>query len=78
VRSGTTTVLYTDGNPADSGTVNVGPVATDVFRVGAGLTGTDVVLDGRIAELVIVPRAVSASEYAQWRTYAKGHWAGLP
>jgi hypothetical protein len=78
VRSGTSSVLYTDGNSPDTATVNVGVITTDTFRVGAALTGADIFFAGRLAELVIVPRAVTPTEFAQWRTYAKGRWSGLP
>ena len=78
VRNGTSSVLYTDGNAPDTATANVGVVTTNTFRIGAALTGTDIFFGGRLAELVVVPRAVTASEFAQWRTYAKGRWSGLP
>jgi hypothetical protein len=78
VRNGTSSVLYTDGNTPDTATANIGVVTTNTFRIGAGLTGNDIFFAGRLAELVVVPRAVTAAEFAQWRTYAKGRWSGLP
>jgi hypothetical protein len=56
----------------------VGVVTTNAFRIGAALTNADLFLNGEIAELVVVDRAVTAAEYQSFRTYAKGRWSGLP
>jgi hypothetical protein len=78
VNTGTSATLNTDGNPIDSAAHTLGPITTGIFRVGAALTGNVLFLNGRIAELFVVSRAVTAAEYASFRTYARGRWAGLP
>jgi alpha-tubulin suppressor-like RCC1 family protein len=78
IRNGTTVTLRTDGNAADSGTVDAVSISTNAFRVGSAQTFNNLFFSGRIAELVVVPRALTDGEYSEFRAYARTKWAGLP
>jgi hypothetical protein len=76
--NGSTITTYFDSTLDINGAaINSATMAIDYFVMG-GHVDTSTAFRGKLAELVIVAGALTATEYADYRAWAATEWGGLP